>query len=69
MGDSKIDAEANAFAMALLMPAEWLREDIEAMGGIDVDDVAKMTKLAKRYRVSVPILTLRIGQLSFHPST
>jgi Zn-dependent peptidase ImmA (M78 family) len=55
--------EANAFAMALLMPEDWLRRDIEKLGGIDIEDVQKVGKLAKRYRVSVQVMTLRIGQL------
>ncbi len=63
MGERNIDAEANAFAMELLMPTEWLRADVIAMGGIDVEDESKMKKLAKRYRVSVPVMTLRLGQV------
>ena len=58
-----MEAEANAFAMELLMPADWLRADIESMGGIDIEDDAKLTKLAKKYRVSLQVMAIRIGEL------
>lgn len=58
-----MEAEANAFAMELLMPEEWLCADIVAMGGIDIEDEAGIQKLAKRYRVSKQVMTVRIGQL------
>lgn len=58
-----MEAEANQFAMELLMPADWLRADIKKMGGIDIEDESKVKKLARRYRVSNSIMALRIGQL------
>lgn len=59
----RMEAEANAFAMELLMPEEWLRRDIAEMGGVDVEDDAKVQRLAKRYKVSNSIMAIRIGQL------
>jgi Zn-dependent peptidase ImmA (M78 family) len=58
------DREANAFAMELLMPEAWLRRDVSAMGGIDIDDEKTVAKLAKKYRVSAGVMTLRLGELS-----
>jgi Zn-dependent peptidase ImmA (M78 family) len=64
MNDEKfMDAEANAFAMELLMPADWLRADIEKMGGIDIEDDVKLNGLAKKYRVSPQVMAFRIGEL------
>ncbi len=60
---SQMDQEANAFAMELLMPADWLRADIEKMGGIDLTDDAALAKLAKKYRVSPQVMAIRIGEL------
>jgi Zn-dependent peptidase ImmA (M78 family) len=57
------DREANAFAMALLMPEDWLLDDIDELGGIDVESDEKIKRLAKRYHVSEQMMTLRIGQL------
>lgn len=58
-----IDAQANAFAMELLMPADLLRADLEKMGGIDLENGERVEKLAKRYRVSHAVMTIRLGQL------
>lgn len=58
-----VEAEANAFAMELLMPADWVRADIRKLGGIDIEDDAKVEKMARRYKVSTAVMTIRIGQL------
>lgn len=58
-----IEHEANQFAIELLMPRKWLLSDLKKMGGIDIQDDAAITKLAKRYKVSLQLMTLRIGQL------
>ena len=54
---------ADLFAMELLMPRAFLLADIEKMGGVDIEDDAAMTKLAKRYKVSITIMAIRLGQL------
>lgn len=59
----QMDAEANAFAFELLMPREWLLRDIAEIGAFDIEDDAKLKRLAARYRVSVPVMTLRLGQV------
>lgn len=61
--DREMCREANAFAMALLMPEDWLRQDVAKMGGVDIEDDEKVGKLAKKYRVSIQVMTLRLGQL------
>jgi Zn-dependent peptidase ImmA (M78 family) len=61
---AKLDAEANAFAMELLMPEEWLRADMAKIGGIDIDDDKTIKKLAHRYRVSPNVMLVRLAQLS-----
>jgi len=58
-----MDAEANAFAMELLLPEEWLRADVARMGGIDIEDEKRLKALAKKYRVSEPVMAIRLGQL------
>lgn len=60
---SIIDREANAFAMELLMPRKFMLADLAKMGGVDIEDDQKIDQLAKRYRVSRQVMTLRIGQL------
>lgn len=59
------EIEANAFAMCLLMPEEFVLKEINHMGGnFDIENSKIIKKLAKKFRVSMPIMTLRIGQLS-----
>lgn len=58
-----MEDQANAFAFELLMPADWLRRDVAEMGGVDIENDAAIARLAKRYRVSVQVMTLRLGQL------
>jgi Zn-dependent peptidase ImmA (M78 family) len=57
------EAEANAFAMELLMPTDFLLRDLKQMGGIDLADDVQVGKLAKKYRVAVSLMAIRIGQL------
>ena len=57
------EREANLFAMELLMPRAFLLADIEKMGGVDIEDDAAMMKLAKRYKVSVTVMAIRLAQL------
>ena len=60
--DQRMETEANRFAMELLMPWDWLVADIEAMK-LDVENDEQVAKLAKRYGVSVQVMTLRIGEI------
>ncbi len=62
---SIVEREANHFAMALLMPEAWLRADIKKLGGIDIADDLEIEKLAKKYKVSTTLMTMRIAQLYF----
>lgn len=57
-----MNAEANAFAMELLMPFDWLVRDIQ---GLDVSDEVAVGKLAKRYGVSSTVMAMRIGEVRF----
>lgn len=62
---SDIEDEANAFAMELLMPEKFLRADIKKLGvKLDFVDGSEVEKLAKLYRVSVSLMTFRLGRLS-----
>jgi len=61
--DQIMEAEAYAFAMEILIPADWLRADIEKLGGIDIDDDKKLSRLAKKYSVSLQVMAIRIAEL------
>lgn len=45
------------------MPTEFLLRDLKQMGGLDLADDEQITKLAKKYRVAVSLMAIRIGQL------
>lgn len=55
-----MEKEANYFAMCLLMPEEWLRKD---MVGLDITDDVAIARLAKKYKVPISVMAMRIGQL------
>lgn len=55
-----MEAEANAFAMELLMPFDWLAADCK---GIDVSDEKAVAKLAAKYRVAPTVMAMRIGEI------
>lgn len=63
-----MEREANYFAMCLLMPEEFVRSEIKKIGTIDVVDGTGIEKLARKFRVSVPLMTVRIGQLKLWES-
>jgi Zn-dependent peptidase ImmA (M78 family) len=58
------EIEANAFAADLLMPAKWLRIDIE-QEFIDLADDTAMRMLAARYGVSPQAMAYRLATLAF----
>jgi Zn-dependent peptidase ImmA (M78 family) len=64
-GEDNDDREANLFAAELLMPAKFLREDLE---GVELDLLENdkfLTGLAKKYSVSLQALTFRLTYLRY----
>lgn len=64
-GTNPQEIEANLFAAALLMPEEFLQEDLAQSGDIDLEDDHALSELAQRYQVSVQSLTFRLANLGF----
>lgn len=57
--DKQKEQEANRFALMLLIPTKFLKEDLAKYpNGVDEDDIVK---LAKKYRVSPVNMALRIN--------
>lgn len=56
------EAEANHFAATILLPRNFLREDLEETP-IDVLDDRAVRALAHRYQVSAQALTIRLAKL------
>lgn len=61
---AKMEREANQFAMELLMPYDWLMEDLRQIGPIDWESDPNIKTLAKKYNVSEQLMTIRVGQLA-----
>ena len=59
----RIDDEATMFAMALLMPEEFVRKAVSEMGGIDLDDEKAVRSLAHLFQVSTQMMTVRLAEL------
>lgn len=71
LGTDDEEIEANQFAASLLMPASFIRRDLED-GRFNVDDLhagddVSLRKLAERYKVSTRAMTLRLVNLHFLP--
>ena len=62
-GEDWLEREANAFAAALLMPAEMVRLAIAELG-VDVADDDALENLARRFQVSRQAMTFRVANLS-----
>jgi len=59
----QMNAEATAFAMALLMPEEFVRQAVAEMGDVDINDERAVAKLARQFDVSPQLMALRLGEL------
>jgi len=61
-GSDPLEIDANTFASELLMPEQFLLEEI-GPSGLDMDDETSVEKLAKKFRVSVSAMKYRLGGL------
>jgi len=66
-GEDPDEVEANGFAAELLMPAEFLSDDLRKLTLTDLLDDRKMQQIAKKYQVSVQAMTNRLVSLGYLP--
>ena len=64
-GTNEEEMEANLFAAELLMPEEFLAEDIRGFDFLDHVDESRISELAKKYRVSSQAMTIRLTTLGY----
>jgi len=57
------EAEANAFAMELLMPEQFVRDELAKLKGFDLLNDAHVKTLADKFKVGVPVMAMRLGQI------
>lgn len=58
-----IEAEANAFALCLLIPKELLEREIDKLGGLDLGSDKDMESLCKTFGVSTTAMAVRMNML------
>jgi Zn-dependent peptidase ImmA (M78 family) len=63
LATSREELEANGFAAALLMPADWIAADIEGSLGVAVGKTVE--SLARRYNVSTQAMEYRLVNLGY----
>ena len=63
LATSREEIEANSFAAALLMPADWIGADIE--GSLGERATRAVGALAQRYNVSTQAMELRLINLGY----
>ena len=64
MERADMEREANYFARCLLMPRQFLLADLKALGGVDLCEDDQVSKLAKKYGVSISLMALRIYEVN-----
>jgi Zn-dependent peptidase ImmA (M78 family) len=64
-GEDNDEREANFFAAEFLMPAKFLKEDLQGKNLDLLGDSEFLDKLAKKYKVSVQALTFRLANLGY----
>lgn len=63
-GTNTQEREANGFASSLLMPQEFLENDLRHLRNVDIHNETFIKALAKKYGVSPQAMLLRISRLS-----
>jgi Zn-dependent peptidase ImmA (M78 family) len=68
-GTNLKEIEANYFAAELLMPEDFLRQDLAAYakdhGAVDFEDNTLVKELAEKYKVSIHAMTVRLARLHY----
>lgn len=59
------EKEANLFAAELLMPARFLKRDVDEIGTLDLVEEDVLRDLAERYEVSPQAMTIRLAYLGY----
>jgi Zn-dependent peptidase ImmA (M78 family) len=63
--EKEMEEEANLFAMCLLIPEDFIRLDMAKIGPLNLDEDARIAKLAVRYGVSLQLMVNRLTRLGY----
>lgn len=61
--DKTLEAEANYFAMCLLMPSHLVKKEVAK---VQLTDDEAIKTLAKKFDVSITAMAIRLSQLKIH---
>jgi len=64
-GSSEEEKEANLFAAELLMPVNFVKQDLAEVEALDLVDDAILGDLAERYAVSTQAMAFRLAYLNY----
>ena len=56
----RMDAESTEFALYLLIPTEFLKDELEKLGPHDIDDERYIDALSKKFRVTRGVVHARL---------
>jgi Zn-dependent peptidase ImmA (M78 family) len=59
------EVESNLFAAELLMPSQFLKQDLDRFGMLDPLDEEKVARLANLYKVSTQAMAVRLSHLGY----
>lgn len=64
-GENDDEKEANLFAAELLMPMQFLQQDLAEVEALDLESDAMISELAKNYEVSAQAMAFRLSYLGY----
>lgn len=64
-GTNTDEKEANLFAAEILMPQQFIQEDLAEIDAVDLEDETVIAKLARRYGVSTQAMIFRLAYLGY----
>lgn len=64
-GENEEEKEANLFAAELLMPMQFLQQDLAEVEALDLEGDATISELAKKYEVSAQAMAFRLAYLGY----
>lgn len=59
----EMEQEADLFARCLLMPEEWLRDEVAKIPAFSLLNPAQVKQLAKTFAVAPEMMAFRLGEI------
>lgn len=59
-----VEAEANAFALCILIPGDMLKDEVDKIGGLDLTSDADFKMLCDKFQVSQTAMMVRMSMMN-----